>query len=92
MYRLLVSQNAAKFLIYLTKSKQRVRQNFSPRPRLFIVGAAALVFLGGLAFGFRTSLFERFCPLAITRSFRLRSAPGRDDTSDQAPAQPKIAS
>ena len=35
-------------------------QNFSPRPRLFMLGAAALVFFGALAFGLRISLFDFF--------------------------------
>jgi hypothetical protein len=42
-----------------------VAQSFALSPRDFIEGAAALVFFGGLAFGFLTSLEERFCPLAI---------------------------
>jgi hypothetical protein len=40
-------------------------QSFALSPRDFIEGAAAFVFFGGLAFGFLTSLLERFCPLAI---------------------------
>ena len=57
-------------------------------------GADAFVFLSGLAFGFRTSLFERFCPLAITKILRLGWCPlsaldlGRHDTADQASLQP----
>ena len=35
-------------------------QNFSPRPRLFMLGAEALVFFGALAFGLRISLFDFF--------------------------------
>ena len=40
-------------------------QSLALSPRDFIEGAAAFVFFGGLAFGFLTSLEERFCPLAI---------------------------
>ena len=43
----------------------RAHQTFGLRPRDFTVGADALVFLGGLAFGFLTSRVERFCPLAM---------------------------
>ena len=42
-----------------------------------MVGAEALVFFGGFAFGFLISLFERFCPLAIMRSFGLMFCMGR---------------
>jgi len=40
-------------------------QSFALSPRDFIEGAEAFDFLGGLAFGFLTSLVERFCPLAM---------------------------
>jgi hypothetical protein len=36
-----------------------------------MAGAEALPFFGGLAFGFRVSRVERFCPLATTKSFDL---------------------
>lgn len=32
----------------------------------FRAGCEAFVFFGALAFGFRTSLFDLFCPLAIS--------------------------
>ena len=48
-----------------TPSRPAVIQEDAERPWPLSDGAEAFVFLGLLAFGFRNSLFDRFCPLAI---------------------------
>ena len=42
-----------------------------PIPSSFLDDSEAFVFFGGFAFGLRTSLFERFCPLAILSIFNV---------------------
>ena len=56
-----------------TPSRPAVIQEDAERPWPLSDGAEAFVFLGLLAFGFRNSLFDRFCPLAIQVSNSDRS-------------------
>lgn len=57
-----------------TPSRPAVIQEDAESPCAFSDGTEAFVFLGLLTFGFRNSLLDRFCPLAIRVSNSLIQA------------------